>query len=60
MAAKFKHAIGVDSRLIPEGRGIFDVVIDDELVFSKFKTGTFPDETELVKIAAQKFERSNK
>ena len=35
--------------LVPEGRGIFDVVIEGDIVYSKFETGTFPDEKQLVK-----------
>lgn len=48
MAAKIKQALGTEPKLIPEGRGIFDVVIEDELVYSKFKTGSFPDEEKLI------------
>ena len=35
--------IGVECTLIPAGRGIFDVEVDGTMVYSKFKTGTFPD-----------------
>ena len=48
MAAKIKETLGVEPRLIPEGRGIFDVMVDGNLVYSKFKTGTFPDDDQLV------------
>ncbi len=48
MAAKIKKALGTEPKLIPEGRGIFDVVVEDELVYSKFKTGSFPDEKQLI------------
>lgn len=44
MAAKIKKALGTEPKLIHDGRGIFDVVVEDELVYSKFKTGSFPDE----------------
>lgn len=30
-------------RLIPGAKGRFEVVIDGELVYSKARTGTFPD-----------------
>lgn len=49
MAARIKQALGTAPKLIPKGRGIFDVVVDDALVFSKFKTGDFPDEDQLIK-----------
>ena len=50
MAAKIKEALGVESRLIPKGRGIFDVVVDGNLVYSKYETGTFPDNDRLVSL----------
>jgi selT/selW/selH-like putative selenoprotein len=33
---------------IPGGKGQFDVVVDDELVFSKQAVGRFPEEDEIV------------
>jgi selT/selW/selH-like putative selenoprotein len=38
----------VESELIAGGGGVFDVVVDDRLVFSKHEVGSFPDEDELV------------
>ena len=35
--------------LIRGGGGIFDVHVGDELVYSKFTSGGFPDATRLVK-----------
>jgi len=34
--------------LIPAGKGIFDVVADDRMVFSKYAAGRFPDEDEVI------------
>jgi len=48
LAAKIETVLGVVSSLIPAGRGIFDVVAEGDLVYSKYKTGTFPDADELV------------
>jgi len=48
LAAKIEQALGVEPELIPKGGGIFDVVVDGDLVYSKFDTGTFPDEDKLV------------
>jgi selT/selW/selH-like putative selenoprotein len=48
LAAKIKDALGVEARLIAEGRGIFDVAVDGKLLYSKFETGTFPDNNQLV------------
>ena len=33
--------------LLPEGKGIFDVKVDNELVYSKYETGRFPDSSEV-------------
>lgn len=38
----------MEADLVAGGGGIFDVHQGDELVYSKFKSGRFPDETELV------------
>lgn len=49
MAAKIEAALGTTVTLVPEGRGIFDVAVDGVLAYSKFETGTFPDEDALVR-----------
>lgn len=54
MAAKLKESLGVDPELIPKGGGIFDVVVDGKLIYSKFETGSFPDEAKLVADLASK------
>jgi len=41
---------------VPEGRGIFDVAVNGKLVFSKFATGTFPDEDALVDAIRAEFD----
>ena len=43
MKAKF----GVDAELIESRGGVFEVVADGKLVFSKKNTGRFPDENEV-------------
>lgn len=48
LAAKIKQALGTEPELVPKGGGIFDVAVDNKLVYSKFKTGSFPDESQLV------------
>ena len=52
MAARLKDETGLEAELIPGGGGIFDVVADGELVYSKFKTGSFPDEGQVVALLA--------
>lgn len=48
MAAKFKSDLGAEPSLVEGGGGIFDVVVDGNLVYSKHQTGNFPDEDTLV------------
>ncbi|MYD42506.1 MAG: SelT/SelW/SelH family protein [Gammaproteobacteria bacterium] len=48
MAAKLESNLGASTELIEGSGGIFDVRIDDRLVYSKFETGEFPDEDALV------------
>jgi selT/selW/selH-like putative selenoprotein len=48
LAAKIEEALGVKPGLIPQGGGIFDVAVDGCLVYSKYETGKFPDNDQLV------------
>ncbi len=43
-----RKTFGVEAKLLPGVSGIFDVIVDDELIFSKFETGRFPDPGEVV------------
>lgn len=47
MAEELHNTLGVKANLVPGGKGIFDVIVDGELVFSKFKEGRFPQQGEL-------------
>ena len=49
LGGKIKQALGTEPKLIPKGGGIFDIVVENELVYSKFKTGSFPDEEQLIR-----------
>lgn len=42
MADELREALGVDPELIPRTNGIFDVIVNDKLLFSKYKEGRFP------------------
>ena len=48
LAGRIQDELGVEAELVAGGGGIFDVHRGDELVYSKFESGGFPDETELV------------
>ena len=41
-------SVGVEPVLKPGSGGIFDVVVDGELIFSKHERGHFPDEQEIL------------
>jgi len=43
----YKQSIG-GLTLVPQGGGCFELTADGELVYSKLKTGEFPDESEMV------------
>jgi len=43
------EAFGAETSLIGGGGGVFDVVVDGTLVYSKHETGRFPDEDLLIK-----------
>lgn len=47
MLPRFKQEIG-QFVLIPSKGGCFEVKVGDRLIYSKLKTGAFPDEAEVV------------
>jgi len=49
LAALLKKHCGNDVELILSTGGVFEVVVDGVLVYSKKETGEFPDEQQLVK-----------
>jgi len=44
----------VKAKLDRSSGGIFDVVVDGDLVFSKFETGRFPNEGEVLEMIARR------
>ncbi|MBI4952613.1 MAG: hypothetical protein HY908_11315 [Myxococcales bacterium] len=42
-----KHT-GVEARIVPGGRGQFDVVVDGRTIFSKEDAGRFPEHREII------------
>ena len=41
-------SFGVEAELIRGSNGVFDVKVDDELIFSKDEVGHFPDENAVI------------
>jgi selT/selW/selH-like putative selenoprotein len=50
VAAKLKQEFQIEPELIKGGSGVFDVVADGRLIFSKHKAGRFPTPEEIVEL----------
>ncbi|MFT5210055.1 MAG: selT/selW/selH-like putative selenoprotein [Flavobacterium sp.] len=50
MAAELRHAFGAESVLFPEGKGIFDVLVDGKKIFSKYELNRFPEKGEITQL----------
>lgn len=48
MAADIKKQTGVEPELIAGSGGIFDVVVDGKMIFSKQEVGRFPEHREIL------------
>ena len=48
MAAALKASFDIEATLIKGGGGVFDVTLDDKVVYSKDDTGRFPTNEEIV------------
>ncbi|MBN1958023.1 MAG: Rdx family protein [Desulfuromonadales bacterium] len=44
MADKIKKQLSIDAELIPSSGGVFEIVVDGQLIYSKKATGQFPSE----------------
>ena len=47
MAEELRGTFGAEANLIPGKDGIFDVIVDGKLVFTKSETGRFPNPGEV-------------
>ena len=48
LAAAIQGETGVEAELIPGGNGIFDVVVDSKMIFSKYEADRFPENGEIL------------
>ncbi|PCJ55466.1 MAG: hypothetical protein COA73_13325 [Candidatus Hydrogenedentota bacterium] len=48
MAAVLKEEIGIDAEYIKSGGGVFEIVVDGDLIFSKKAEKRFPEDSEIV------------
>ena len=46
--AILKKELGIDAQLVKGRGGVFDVVVNGQLIYSKKMTGRFPDDDEIV------------
>jgi len=47
---KIKNHMQINEELIASGGGVFEVKVDGDLVYSKKRTGQFPDEGKIVEL----------
>ena len=50
LAAELKRDLGVDAELVAGSNGIFDVIVDGKKIYSRYDTGAFPAEGEIVSL----------
>jgi selT/selW/selH-like putative selenoprotein len=50
LAEELKKAFNAEVELATGSKGIFDVVVDGKMVFSRFIAGRFPEPGEVVKL----------
>ena len=43
LAEDLKKSLDIEIKIVPGNKGIFDVLLDDKLIYSKYKSGRFPD-----------------
>jgi len=48
LAASIRERLGIDPEVLPGDIGVFDVVVDGRVVYSKHKTGKFPVADEVI------------
>lgn len=48
MAASIRKRLGSDPEILPGDIGMFDVVVDGKVVYSKYETGRFPLDDEVI------------
>jgi len=50
MGDELKKSLGAEIELIAGANGIYDVMVDDKMVFSKFDQGRFPQTDEIISL----------
>jgi len=50
LAAELRSALDTKSELVASGGGVFEISVDGKLVFSKRRTGRFPEDGEVLEL----------
>ncbi len=53
LAAKISEELGIEALLVKGVAGVFDVTVDDAVVFSKLKEQRFPQDIEIIEALRQ-------
>ncbi len=48
LAAKIVEELGIEAQLIKGVAGVFDVIADDTIIFSKLEAQRFPQDVEII------------
>jgi selenoprotein W-related protein len=52
-----KKDLGIDAKLVESSGGAFEVTADGELIYSKLKTGDFPEDDDIVRMLGRRSRR---
>ncbi|MCK5913249.1 MAG: Rdx family protein [Desulfuromusa sp.] len=53
MAAKIEKQFSFKTELIPSSGGVYEIVVDEKLIYSKKVTGEFPTEEAILEMLAE-------
>ena len=53
LAEKIRDELGITAQVIPGSKGVYDIVVDGNLIYSKYQTKQFPDNDEIIKLIKQ-------
>lgn len=53
LAEKIRDELGITAQVVPGSKGVYDIVVDGNLIYSKYQTKRFPDNDEIIKLIKQ-------
>ena len=54
-----RNQLDLEAETIAGDKGVFDVTLGDELIFSKFESGRFPEESEVIDLLKERVAGAN-